>query len=349
MKIDYLIIGQGLAGSLLSLALIEKGYQVMVIDDNHQSAATKFAAGVINPITGKRLVRTWNNDTHHDQSISHYIELEKQFKTKCLHNHALVRFLRSDIEKDAFSKKQTDPNYSAHLNQIIQPKQFTDHFTDAETGFVLPSVYQLDTPTFLKSAKQKLIANNAYLNTTFQYSDILEKDTYIQYGEITAQSIIFCEGYKSVSNPWFHHLPFENAKGEILTVKCTTLPSNTIFNNGKWLCPTSSPGTYRYGTTSYWEFQNNNPEEAGTTLLKESLSKWIKHPTQIDRIDAGVRPILKNRRPIYGFHPNHPRIGLINGLGGQGTLLAPLVIQAFTKALETDSNIPLTELPSIKG
>ena len=45
-KIDYLIVGQGIAGTILSYKLIKKGYLVKVIDDGHRTASSTKAAGI---------------------------------------------------------------------------------------------------------------------------------------------------------------------------------------------------------------------------------------------------------------------------------------------------------------
>ena len=52
---DYLIIGQGLAGSLLARELVALDRRVLVIDDHYKSSSSTVAGGLINPVTGKRL------------------------------------------------------------------------------------------------------------------------------------------------------------------------------------------------------------------------------------------------------------------------------------------------------
>jgi glycine/D-amino acid oxidase-like deaminating enzyme len=39
--------------------------------------------------------------------------------------------------------------------------------------------------------------------------------------------------------------------------------------------------------------------------------------------DYGVRPTIKDRRPVIGFHPAHPQLGYFNGFGTKGVSLAP--------------------------
>ena len=55
----FIVVGQGIAGSCLALELADRGARVEIVDDGWESAACLVAAGVINPITGKRLVKSW--------------------------------------------------------------------------------------------------------------------------------------------------------------------------------------------------------------------------------------------------------------------------------------------------
>lgn len=62
MNVDYLIIGQGICGSFLSRYLLEAGCDVLVIDKERPNTASRVASGIINPVTGRRLVKTWEID-----------------------------------------------------------------------------------------------------------------------------------------------------------------------------------------------------------------------------------------------------------------------------------------------
>ena len=57
-----LIVGQGIAGTVLSYKLSQRNISHKVLDNNHQSAATHAAAGLINPITGRNYVKSWMID-----------------------------------------------------------------------------------------------------------------------------------------------------------------------------------------------------------------------------------------------------------------------------------------------
>ena len=62
MQVDYLIIGQGICGTMLSWFLHKEGKTFLIIDDNNENASSKIAAGIINPVTGRRYAYTWMID-----------------------------------------------------------------------------------------------------------------------------------------------------------------------------------------------------------------------------------------------------------------------------------------------
>ena len=54
-QVDFLIAGQGLAGSLLAFELLQSGASIAVVDTPMEGAASPVAAGIVNPVSGKRL------------------------------------------------------------------------------------------------------------------------------------------------------------------------------------------------------------------------------------------------------------------------------------------------------
>ena len=62
IKKDYIIVGQGIAGSVLAATLMMEGKSVIVIDNRHSEASSCVAGGGVNPITGQRFVKSWKSE-----------------------------------------------------------------------------------------------------------------------------------------------------------------------------------------------------------------------------------------------------------------------------------------------
>src|SRR5580700_1323173 len=61
-RVDVLIVGQGICGTFLSRELDRAGLCYIVIDEERPDSASRAAAGLINPVTGRRFVKTWMID-----------------------------------------------------------------------------------------------------------------------------------------------------------------------------------------------------------------------------------------------------------------------------------------------
>jgi 2-polyprenyl-6-methoxyphenol hydroxylase-like FAD-dependent oxidoreductase len=59
---DVIIVGQGLTGTWLSWWLNKAGLSFKIIDQTNKDSSSMRAAGLINPVTGRRLVNTWMID-----------------------------------------------------------------------------------------------------------------------------------------------------------------------------------------------------------------------------------------------------------------------------------------------
>ena len=76
-KVDYLIVGQGIAGSLLAYELEQAGRRVLVLNEEKENTSSNKAAGIYNPITGRKLVKTWLADELFPGLEGYYLGLEQ--------------------------------------------------------------------------------------------------------------------------------------------------------------------------------------------------------------------------------------------------------------------------------
>jgi len=60
MRKKIIVVGAGIAGSLLTLELVDRGCDVTLFDDPDHPGCSHIAAGMINPITGRKFVKSWN-------------------------------------------------------------------------------------------------------------------------------------------------------------------------------------------------------------------------------------------------------------------------------------------------
>jgi glycine/D-amino acid oxidase-like deaminating enzyme len=100
------------------------------------------------------------------------------------------------------------------------------------------------------------------------------------------------------------------------------------------------------GATYNWVDKDSIPTEAGKNELISKLKEILNCDFEIISHLAGVRPTVKDRKPLIGTHPIHPRIHILNGLGTRGVLLGPAMAKALFEFIEYD--IPLDSSIDIK-
>jgi glycine/D-amino acid oxidase-like deaminating enzyme len=154
-------------------------------------------------------------------------------------------------------------------------------------------------------------------------------------GGIGQQSrVVFCEGYKIAQNPWFSWLPFEPAKGEILTLSGVTLETEDILSKQKWVLPIDQ-GRFIAGSTWSWDLLDETPTHQGKSALLQGLKKMLgdTEALTVHEHRAGVRPCTKDRKPLIGVHPHHPALHVFNGFGSKGSLMVPLMARQYASCI----------------
>lgn len=65
----------------------------------------------------------------------------------------------------------------------------------------------------------------------------------------------------------------------------------------------------------------------------------ISCPFEIINQVAGIRPTVKDRRPLVGQHKDYKNMYLLNGLGTRGVMIGPYVAKQLYELIHKD--IPL--------
>jgi glycine/D-amino acid oxidase-like deaminating enzyme len=155
----------------------------------------------------------------------------------------------------------------------------------------------------------------------------------VQFADITAEKVIFCDGVASILNPFFQLLPFAPNKGEALIIKAEGLTNEHVFKKGMLLVPFGNDNLYWVGSSYQWAFDNDQPSTLFLDKTTALLKQWLKVPFQIETHKAAVRPATLERRPFVGFHPLQNNVGILNGMGTKGSSLAPFFAHQLVQHL----------------
>ncbi|MDB5196132.1 MAG: FAD-binding oxidoreductase, partial [Flaviaesturariibacter sp.] len=321
MQVDILIVGQGLCGTMLSWMLHKEGVSFVVIDDNQEHASSKVAAGIINPVTGRRYVTTWMIEEVMPFAKGMYEEIGAYHQTRFIHPKSVIDFFPSAQMLNAFVERVKEDD--TYLHAYPDQNHFNQHFNyDFGCGEIKPA-YIVHLGLLLADWRKTLLSKNALIEDNFRLADLEVRFDGIAYGDIKAKKIIFCDGAAGINNPWFSLLPFAANKGEALIIECEGLSNEHIFKRGLTLTPLPVKNSFWVGSNYQWEFTDDQPSEAFYKSTTTHLDHWLKKPYKVLQHKAAVRPATLERRPFVGFHPQFPGIGIFNGMGTKGASLAP--------------------------
>jgi glycine/D-amino acid oxidase-like deaminating enzyme len=336
--IDYIIVGQGLAGTVLSYALQKEGRKVIVAEAESADGASKVAAGIYNPVTGKRMVKTWKaNDLFHFLE-KFYKEMERSLGEKFLYELPIYKPFGSIEEQNHWVSQSSFADIEDLVNTAVPVSKYEKFINNKHSGFETLRSGYLDLWKMISLYKLFLIEKDLYLKKKFNAVDMVFHEECVEWNGIRAKKIIFCEGYKATENPYFKWLPFVLAKGELLTVKMEGPKPDAIINKGVFILPLGN-NTYKVGATYQWDYKDNDISESAREELIQKLELLLKVPYQVINQECGIRPTVKDRRPIIGLHPQFKFLGIFNGLGTKGVSLAPYYADMFCRFLEKGENL----------
>jgi glycine/D-amino acid oxidase-like deaminating enzyme len=336
-KIDFIIVGQGIAGSILALSLIKAGYNISVIDQPHLSNSSKIAAGIWNPIVFKRLTKSWLADNLIPELITFYEFWEKELNTQLIYKRSIIKPFTEEQEKTLWLKKANDNELENSFldKHIYEDLKIDEHYLVKSYSKVLQAG-NLDVVNFLESTKNYIKENQNYLEEEFDYTKLVISPNEITYKTISPKNIIFCDGHLISKNPYFNWIPMKPAKGETLTIRCPDLQlKNDIFNKGFFIMPLGND-LFKVGATYEWEQLNDIPTEKGKSELTQKLNSILTSPYEVISHDAGVRPSVIDRRPVVGEHPEFKNLFIFNGLGTKAVMLAPYFAKQLVNYIQNN-------------
>lgn len=322
-QVDYLIIGQGLAGSCLAWELLERGASVRVVDRGEPMTASKISAGLLNPIIGRNYNLSWRFRESFEAAATFYRAREQQLGEHFFRESPLVRLFRDERERETFGRKRDEGRYDGLLTEpqpdpLVPPGIINDH-----GGFEIARAGAVDTGVFLDASRRHFQQLGCFIEDDCRSDDIDPRLGGVRWCGINAACVVMCLGYHGRNCPCFAWVPFRPAKGEILRVRIDSLEDQRILNHGNWLFPAPG-GTWRTGTTYSWEPLDCEPTSPARDMIEKRLGTLLPGTTwSVEGHDAAVRPIINGRKPLLGRHPRQARLAIFNGLGSKGALHAP--------------------------
>jgi len=341
-KIDYIVVGCGLAGIAFSEVLLKHQKSFVVLENGSQRSST-VAAGMYNPVVLKRFTPVWKAAEQLALAIPLYKNIEERLQVKLDYKFRLLRRFASIEEQNKWFDAADNPKLAPYLN--LDLIQFKHPLIDAPYGYgVVNEAGRIHTELLVKAYQNDLEQKEVLFRDPLDYLAVHQTDNGVVYKDLRAKHLVFAEGFGIKQNPFFKNLPLNGTKGEVLTVKITGLALNEPIKSSVFIIPLGQD-LYRVGATYSHKDKSNHPTPEGKEELLDKVKTFIKAPIEIVDHKAGVRPTVKDRRPLVGAHPELENLYLLNGLGSRGVMTAPYVADQLFKCIEfgksLDSDIDL--------
>ncbi|MBC6366635.1 FAD-binding oxidoreductase [Algoriphagus sp. AK58] len=342
MEIDFLIIGQGLAGTALGYRLIKEGKSVMLFDQPDQNKSSRIAAGLYNPVTGRKMVKTWMGEILFPEIQPFYRELEELTGSSFLNSRKIYRPFLSIEEQNEWMGHSSDPDIQQFIEKIYTESQYPE-LKDPFGGVLLKMSGWLDINQLLD--KMAEFFQDRLVKEEFEEEALNQESFGWNYRGVQAKKLIYCNGVAAQNSRFFSFLPFAPVKGEILEVVQSFNPE-FIVNRGVFRVPLGN-GTFRVGSTYTWHDLDQGPTETARKELLEKLTEVVKvEVNEVTSHKFGIRPATKDRKPFLGKHPTEESVYIFNGFGAKGVSLIPYFSQQMVEYL-LDSK-PLVKEVDIK-
>ncbi len=322
------VIGQGIAGSVMALTLAQRNWEVVIVNDPSLPSSSQKAAGLWNPVSFKRV--TALNDIHlyleHLQSF--YATQEKILDSHFYHPIHIARILPTSDYRILWEKKMLTEKMSPLIDK--EDLEFPHWHSPEGWGKVEGSGW-LNVQKFLSATRAYFIQKNAY----FEISD----SAYLaNQADQTFNQIIWCTGLSAMPEIWNPIRVIPN-KGHVVEFKQKELDPSRVYHYGNFCLPLGE-NNWRMGSTYEWDVHDNEIVPETVSQLIQNLQDKFSGEIEVTRAYVGHRPTVHDRSPILGKHPVHSEQAIFNGMGTKGVLNAPYMAWLLAEHLEHGVEIP---------
>jgi len=343
MKTDFIIVGQGLAGTSVAFSLIEKGADVLVFDEQKENNASLIAAGIYHPMVFKQLILSWEANESLRTADTYYRKLENLFKERFYFPQKMLRIMGTEFEAKRWEKLAETEEYENHIET---PLKNVPNYLNAPFGvaFVKSAGY-VDTLVYLNAAGLYLKNEGKLRAEKLLSDDIIFDNNEIKYHDISAKGIIFCQGFQaSEKSEWQN--AFSVTRGDDMLIEIPE--ADPVMMNGGLYVVHRGNQQFRIGST-YFRAPFDDTAEHGRIELEKRLRKILKADYRILDQKRAIRPNTLDRRPLVGPIQSQNGQYVFNGLGSKGVLLSPFLADHFTDYLLHNKALLKEILPSRYG
>lgn len=324
MSKEITIVGQGIAGTCLAWRLWDRGKDFRIVHRGDRRSASLISAGLLTPVTGRGMNPSWRLEEFLGEARRFYRSVEMVLGEQFFREVPIVRLFANAEERSKFEgKRDALAQWIDAMLEECDCPYYAPH-----GGVIWRGGGRLDTRRFLEASK-------GYFREAglFEVQE-MDLDAPVPDCEVT----VLCAGAEGLGSGPFGFLPERRAKGELLTIRILGFPEERVVSRGGWLIPLGG-GLFRAGSTYNWDDLSDTITTAGRAQIEDLIRSFTTLPYEVVEHVAGVRPIVRQSRPVIGRHPDRPNLAIFNGLGSKGVLYAPGAAERLASHLAEGTEI----------
>lgn len=318
-KIDFLVVGQGIAGTTLSYNILNRHKTCHVVSDDISISSSYISAGVINPVTGRRIVKSWMIDELLESARKTYQGFAELLGENFVTSREITKLLSDVDEENLWLRKMDElPDFLAFDDDSEKYRQY---FKDFRSVGKIKNALVVDIKKLLVKWEQFLQSRNLLIKVRIRPEELVSESEGIRFGGNLYNYVIFADGHSGISGYFFDFLPYKNAKGEVLHIRSGEYNLQEMIKGTSGLIPEGD--TYWVGSNYEWDSKTELPSKPNYDRILKRFQQMTDISFEFVSHSAGMRACSEDRRPYLGRHPEHSRFWIMNGLGTKGMSLAP--------------------------
>ena len=343
---DVLIVGQGIAGSLLAWQAEQSGLEFLIYDVGAKLSASAVSSGLINPVTGRSFVKSWMINDLYPIAYETYRKIEFELEVPIVRSYPLWHHIPDIHKENLWNERCIDPLYKglvANAEHSHVKKLFHQSFY---FGLVRRAL-KINVKQLITGLRTRWLLSNRLKEELFQINELLPVASGFTYRGMHFKNVILAMGFKGIEHAkFFKSGAYRPVKGEVFLCRIKGHTEKEIIKHGKFIVPLGDQ-KFWIGSNYQFDYENSKPDKSQTEDLVAFLDNQLVNDYEILDHKSGIRPSTKFRRPLIGRHTQYPGLYLFNGLGTKGISLAPYFAREVIGAIMTSNSFSTEEFDRI--
>jgi glycine oxidase len=343
-KVDYIIVGLGIAGICFAETLLQQGKSFVVVEDG-KKGATAASGGVLNPTVLKRFTAAWNAAQFFKKALPFYEAIGERLGKKIISPIGIHRIFYNIEEQNDWVVASDKKALADFLYPQINKNKNDSIRAPLGLGKVRGGA-SLKPDELIEAYREYLRQNELLLSESFRYDCLEVSENSVVYTNFTANQLVFAQGASVRQNPFFKvsispegSKVFVGNKGEYVIFEAPELRLKEVLKGSVMIIPLGDD-LYKVGAS----YGRDDYSLGTTTRAKEEIIDKLKKIIScdfevVDQV-SGIRPTVKDRKPLLGSFSENPNLYFLSGLGSRGLTMAPLISEWLYDFIERNVEIP---------